>query len=72
MSGHLPAALAAELIPTGTFGGPRPVLPVPGRPVDPLAAQHLADLMRELDAHDADRRRAHLRLVGDDDLRESA
>lgn len=58
----LPAALAAEELPTGLFGGPRPA-PACTAPVDPCAAQHVADLLAALDAHDADLRRAHLRLI---------
>lgn len=59
------AAVLAEELPTGLFGGPRPAPPVRTRAIDPLAAQHVADLLAALDAHDAAeaRRRGRLRLV---------
>jgi hypothetical protein len=66
--------LLTEQLPTGTFGGhrPKPPEPEPDRAVkphrepgpDPLAAQHRADLIAALDAHDADHRATrHLRAV---------
>lgn len=60
------AAVLAEELPTGLFGGPRPAPPYTPA-VDPDAAQHRADLLAALTAHDTDVRRAHLRLVTDDE-----
>ncbi|MEC3993973.1 hypothetical protein VSR01_10630 [Actinacidiphila sp. DG2A-62] len=59
------AAVLAEELPTGLFGGGRPTPAYPPVPADPRAAEHRADLLAALDAHDADLRRAHLRLVVD-------
>lgn len=62
------AAVLAEALPTGAFGGPRPAPPAEERPADPRAAEHVAELLAALDAHDADLRRRHrLRLVTDED-----
>jgi hypothetical protein len=59
------AALFAEELPTGLFGDGEPAPKYPVVPADPRAAEHCADLLAALDAHDADMRRAHLRLVAD-------
>jgi hypothetical protein len=67
MTGYpLPVALAAEELPTGLFGGPRPAPAYPAA-IDPCAAEHVADLLAALDVHDADLRRAHLRVVAADE-----
>lgn len=58
------AAVLAEELPTGLFGGPRPAVRAD---IDPCAAEHVADLLAALDAHDADVRRTHLRVVADDE-----
>lgn len=59
------AAVLAEELPTGLFGDRLPPRTYPVVPADPRAAEHCADLLAALDAHDADMRRAHLRLVAD-------
>ena len=59
------AAVLAEELPTGLFGGPRPAPRTTA--IDPCAAQHVADLLIALEGHDADMRRAHLRVVPDDE-----
>jgi hypothetical protein len=59
------AAVLSEELPTGLFGDRLPARAYPAVPADPRAAEHCADLMAALDAHDADLRRAHLRLVAD-------
>lgn len=55
--------LAAEELPTGSFGGPLPSPPVAERPADPLAAEHCAVLLAAVAASSAARRRAHLQFV---------
>jgi hypothetical protein len=71
-------ALYDEVWPTGSFGGRRiqpsvdelPLeerLLIEERPADPYAAEHVAELLKALDEHDADLRRGHLRLVADDE-----
>jgi hypothetical protein len=56
-------AVFAEELPTGLFGGTRPRPRIEERPIDPRAAEHVADLMAALDAHDAGLRDTRLRLV---------
>ena len=64
--------LAAEAVPTGTFGGPRVTVPAPltgakphrEPPPDPQAARHRAELLAALDGHLVGRpRHRHLRAV---------
>lgn len=60
--------LAAEAIPDGRFGGPRPPAPERRPPPDPFAAEHRIALEDALKEHKVGRPgRRHLRAVPDPD-----